>query len=69
MQEWDKGRIALLVDANERGRSFPFTWHPEPALDSFFLPRIGELQEALLDMSRKSQDCETLGESEWDLDK
>ncbi|GAB1297630.1 Lysosomal cobalamin transporter ABCD4 [Apodemus speciosus] len=31
--------------------------------------RIGELQEALLDMSRKSQDCETLGESEWDLDK
>ncbi|XP_031212653.1 ATP-binding cassette sub-family D member 4 isoform X2 [Mastomys coucha] len=31
--------------------------------------RIGELQEALLDMSRKSQDCETLDESEWDLDK
>lgn len=31
--------------------------------------RIGELQEALLDMSRKSHDCETLGESEWDLDK
>ncbi|XP_052041384.1 lysosomal cobalamin transporter ABCD4 isoform X1 [Apodemus sylvaticus] len=31
--------------------------------------RIGELQEALLDMSPKSQDCETLGESEWDLDK
>lgn len=31
--------------------------------------RIGELQEALLDMSRKSQDCEALGESEWDLDK
>lgn len=31
--------------------------------------RIGELQEALLDMSRKSHDCETLDESEWDLDK
>ncbi|XP_076407186.1 lysosomal cobalamin transporter ABCD4 isoform X2 [Peromyscus maniculatus bairdii] len=31
--------------------------------------RIGELQEALLDMSRKSQDCESLGESEWDLNK
>ncbi|XP_016818971.1 lysosomal cobalamin transporter ABCD4 isoform X1 [Cricetulus griseus] len=31
--------------------------------------RIGELQEALLDMSRKSQDCESLGESEWDLSK
>lgn len=51
------------------GRGFPFTWHPEPALGSYFLPRIGELQEALLDMSRKSHDCETLGESEWDLDK
>ncbi|XP_062037189.1 lysosomal cobalamin transporter ABCD4 isoform X2 [Lepus europaeus] len=31
--------------------------------------RIGELQEALLDMSLKSQDCEILGESQWDLDK
>ncbi|XP_069345003.1 lysosomal cobalamin transporter ABCD4 isoform X6 [Eulemur rufifrons] len=31
--------------------------------------RIGELQETLLDMSLKSQDCETLGESEWCLDK
>ncbi|XP_058511322.1 lysosomal cobalamin transporter ABCD4 isoform X2 [Ochotona princeps] len=31
--------------------------------------RIGELQETLLDMSSKSQDCETLGNSEWDLDK
>nr|XP_045011089.1 lysosomal cobalamin transporter ABCD4 isoform X4 [Jaculus jaculus]XP_045011090.1 lysosomal cobalamin transporter ABCD4 isoform X4 [Jaculus jaculus] len=31
--------------------------------------RIGELQEALLDLSQKSQDYETLGESEWDLDK
>ncbi|XP_069886230.1 lysosomal cobalamin transporter ABCD4 isoform X1 [Dipodomys merriami] len=31
--------------------------------------RIGELQEALLDMSQKSQDCETLRETEWGLDK
>ncbi|ELV09887.1 ATP-binding cassette sub-family D member 4 [Tupaia chinensis] len=31
--------------------------------------RIGELQETLLDMSLKSQDCELLGESEWDLDR
>ena len=34
-----------------------------------FLPRIVELQEALLDMARKTQECEALGESEWDLDK
>ncbi|XP_023039604.1 ATP-binding cassette sub-family D member 4 isoform X6 [Piliocolobus tephrosceles] len=31
--------------------------------------RIGQLQETLLDMSLKSQDCEILGESEWGLDK
>ncbi|XP_038193312.1 lysosomal cobalamin transporter ABCD4 [Arvicola amphibius] len=31
--------------------------------------RIGELQEALLDMSRKSQDCESLSERDWDLSK
>ncbi|XP_048218189.1 lysosomal cobalamin transporter ABCD4 isoform X2 [Perognathus longimembris pacificus] len=31
--------------------------------------RIGELQEALLDMSQKSQDCETLSKTEWGLDK
>nr|XP_054386809.1 lysosomal cobalamin transporter ABCD4 isoform X4 [Pongo abelii] len=30
--------------------------------------RIGQLQETLLDMSLKSQDCEILGESEWGLD-
>ncbi|KAM6202838.1 lysosomal cobalamin transporter ABCD4 isoform 2-T2 [Rhynchocyon petersi] len=31
--------------------------------------RIGELQEALLDVSLKSQDSESLDENEWDLDK
>ncbi|XP_055448910.1 lysosomal cobalamin transporter ABCD4 isoform X2 [Psammomys obesus] len=31
--------------------------------------RIGELQEVLLDMSQKSQDCETLSDNEWDLCK
>uniref|UniRef100_A0A8C6W9E4 ATP-binding cassette, sub-family D member 4 n=1 Tax=Nannospalax galili TaxID=1026970 RepID=A0A8C6W9E4_NANGA len=31
--------------------------------------RIGELQEALLDMSQKSEDCETPSESECDLNK
>ncbi|XP_073923646.1 lysosomal cobalamin transporter ABCD4 isoform X2 [Castor canadensis] len=31
--------------------------------------RIGELQEALLDMSQKSRDFEILDESEWGLDK
>ncbi|XP_063500292.1 lysosomal cobalamin transporter ABCD4 isoform X3 [Symphalangus syndactylus] len=30
--------------------------------------RIGQLQETLLDMSLKLQDCEMLGESEWGLD-
>uniref|UniRef100_A0A8C4M3E4 Lysosomal cobalamin transporter ABCD4 n=2 Tax=Equus asinus TaxID=9793 RepID=A0A8C4M3E4_EQUAS len=34
-----------------------------------FLPRIGELQETLLDMSLKSQDGELVDESEWDLDR
>ena len=37
-----------------------------PASGSHFWPRIGELQETLLDMSLKSQDGETLDESEWD---
>ncbi|MBZ3876539.1 ATP-binding cassette sub-family D member 4 [Sciurus carolinensis] len=31
--------------------------------------RIGELQEALMEMSLKLQDCEILDDSEWDLDK
>ncbi|XP_006884745.1 PREDICTED: ATP-binding cassette sub-family D member 4 [Elephantulus edwardii] len=31
--------------------------------------RIGELQETLLDMSLKSEDSESLDNSEWDLDK
>ncbi|KAI6055480.1 lysosomal cobalamin transporter ABCD4 isoform X1 [Marmota monax] len=31
--------------------------------------RIGELQEALMEMALKLQDCEVLDETEWDLDK
>lgn len=31
------------------------------------MPRIGELQETLLDMTPKSQDGEILDESQWDL--
>ncbi|XP_014639890.1 PREDICTED: ATP-binding cassette sub-family D member 4 isoform X2 [Ceratotherium simum simum] len=40
-----------------------------PSSGFYFLPRIGELQEALLDMSLKLQDSEILDESEWDLDR
>ena len=33
------------------------------------MPRIGELQETLQDMTLKSRDGEILDESEWDMDR
>lgn len=43
---------------------------PRPENSGFhFLPRIGELQETLLDMSLKLRGGEILDESEWNMDR
>lgn len=51
----------------ERKRSITFSWATRPASGFHSLPRIGELQDTLLDMSLKSQDSEILDESEWNV--
>lgn len=53
--------------AGEEERRKAFTGAPRPSSGFYFLPRIGELQETLLDMTPKSQDGEFLDESQWDL--
>lgn len=57
----------ILVVIKVKGISIAFIWASRPASGFHFLPRIGELQDTLMDVSLKSQDSEILDDSEWDL--